>query len=71
MSQQFGNIIASELYCPHCKLVQPVRERLLLVLLDGELYEYVCARCGASLAKRTVTGGQGKRIASEVFTHKQ
>jgi|GEM_PF-1312388 len=55
VAQQFGNLIASELYCPHCKLAQPVRERLLLVLLDGELYEYVCARCGASLGKRTVT----------------
>lgn len=55
MAQQFGDLIASELYCPHCKLAQPVRERLLLVLLDGELYEYVCARCGASLGKRTVT----------------
>lgn len=54
MAQQFGDLIASELYCPHCKLAQPVRERLLLVLLDGELYEYVCARCGASLGKRTV-----------------
>ncbi len=30
----------------------PVRKRLLLVLLDRELYEYVCARCGTSVAKK-------------------
>ncbi len=56
MSQQFGDFTASELYCPKCQRSQPVRERLLLVLLDGELHEFVCARCGASLGKRTTTG---------------
>jgi hypothetical protein len=29
-----------------------VRERLLLVLPDGELYEYLCSACGASVGKR-------------------
>ena len=32
MPEQFGNFIASELYCPKCKRAQPVRERLLLKL---------------------------------------
>jgi hypothetical protein len=32
-----------------------VRERLLLVLPDGELYEYLCAACGASVGKRKAT----------------
>jgi hypothetical protein len=56
MSQQFGVFTASELYCPKCKRSQRVRERLLLVLPSGELYEFLCTGCGASLGERTVTG---------------
>ena len=56
MPQQFGAFTASELYCPKCRRAQPVRERLLLVLLNGELREYLCSRCGTSLGKRTVSG---------------
>ena len=56
MSQQFETFTASELYCPKCRCAQPVRERLLLVLPGGELHEFLCSRCAASLGKRTVTG---------------
>jgi hypothetical protein len=56
MSQQFGSLTASELYCPKCGRAQPVRERLLLILPSGELHEFLCARCASSLGKRTVTG---------------
>jgi len=56
MSQQFGDFTASELYCPKCQRAQRVRERLLLVLPSGELYEFLCTACGSSLGKRTVTG---------------
>jgi hypothetical protein len=56
MQQQFGSFTASELYCPKCRSARPVRERLLLVLPTGELHEFVCANCGTSLGKRTVTG---------------
>ena len=56
MSSQFGAFTASELYCPKCKSAQRVRERLLLVLPSGELYEFLCTACGTSLGKRTVTG---------------
>jgi hypothetical protein len=56
MSQQFGSFTASELYCPKCRCAQPVRERLLLVLPSGELYEFLCSRCASSLGKRTVSG---------------
>ncbi len=48
----FENFNASELYCPTCKTSMPVRERLLLVLPSGDLYEYVCAKCGTSLGKK-------------------
>jgi hypothetical protein len=54
--QQFDKFTATELYCPKCRTAQPVRERLLLVLPSGELYEFLCVACGSSLGKRTVTG---------------
>jgi hypothetical protein len=53
----FEQLQASALFCDRCRGPQPVHERLLLVLPDGELHEYLCASCGASLGKRTVTGG--------------
>jgi hypothetical protein len=53
--EQFKSFTASELYCPKCKRSQPVRERLLLLLPTGELYEYLCRKCGTSLGERTVT----------------
>jgi hypothetical protein len=54
MQDQFGSFTASELYCPKCKRSQPVREKLLLVLPSGELYEFLCTNCASSLGKRTV-----------------
>lgn len=56
MSQQFGAFTASELYCPKCQRSMPVREKLLLVLPTGELYEFLCVGCASSLGQRTVTG---------------
>ncbi len=55
--EQFNKLQATQLYCPRCRVATPVKERLLLVLPDGELYEYICARCGESLGKRKVKGG--------------
>jgi hypothetical protein len=54
MQDQFGSFTASELYCPKCKKSQPVREKLLLVLPSGELYEFLCTQCASSLGNRTV-----------------
>ena len=51
---QFENLRASELYCPTCRKLQPVRERLLLVLPHAELYDYRCITCGLSLGSREV-----------------
>ena len=52
---QFNAFNATSLYCPKCKAAMPVMERLLLILPDGELYEYRCRRCGTSLGERKVT----------------
>ena len=42
----FKELDATELYCPRCKQANPVRKFLLLVLPEGDKYEYRCARCG-------------------------
>ena len=52
--RQFEDFQASALYCPRCRRAMPVRSRLLLVLPDGELHEYLCQACAASLGTKTV-----------------
>ncbi|MGH7787459.1 MAG: hypothetical protein ACRERC_11370 [Candidatus Binatia bacterium] len=47
MAKQFEQLEASLLYCPTCRQAQPVRKRLLLVLSEGEKFDYVCTRCGS------------------------
>ncbi|MEO7296988.1 MAG: hypothetical protein ABI042_00270 [Verrucomicrobiota bacterium] len=58
MAEQFGSFTASELYCPKCRVAQPVREKLLLILPSGELHEYLCRKCGTSLGERKVSPGK-------------
>jgi hypothetical protein len=36
----------------------PVREKLLLVLPDKEIYDYLCTGCASSLGQREVTSGE-------------
>ena len=36
------------LRCPRCREAVPVRKRLLLVLPEGDKFEYVCTRCSAT-----------------------
>ncbi len=48
----FRKFEATELFCNRCRSARPVRERLLLVLPDGELFEYLCAVCGAAVGTR-------------------
>jgi hypothetical protein len=55
----FQDLQATELFCPRCRIAQPVRERLLLVLPDGELLEYRCETCGTAVGQRRVGGGHG------------
>ena len=63
--QQFENFTASSLYCEKCQASMPVRERLLLVLPDKELFDYLCTGCGSSLGQREVTTGE-KMMAEEM-----
>ena len=43
---------AAKLFCPKCKEAMPVKEKMLLVLSGGELFDYVCEQCGTSLGTR-------------------
>ncbi len=43
---------ATELYCSQCKQAVPVRKRLLLVLPEGDKYEYLCAFCSGSVGTK-------------------
>lgn len=61
MKRQFDRLTASELHCPKCGRMQPVRERLLLVLPGAEVNEYRCSVCGESLGTREVKEKAGER----------
>jgi hypothetical protein len=56
--QQFENFTASALYCEKCRASMPVRERLLLILPDREIFDYLCTGCGSSVGSREVTAGE-------------
>ena len=43
---------ATELYCPRCRQSVPVRKRLLLVLPEGDKYEYRCAHCSETVGTK-------------------
>jgi DNA-directed RNA polymerase subunit RPC12/RpoP len=47
---------ATELYCARCRRAVPVRKRLLLVLPEGEKYEYLCAFCSSTVGTKTSRG---------------
>lgn len=55
---QFKSLRASSLYCQKCKNAMPVRERLLLVLPDKEIYDYLCTGCASSVGQREVTNAE-------------
>ena len=59
--QQFENFTASSLYCEKCKAAMPVRERLLLILPDKEIYDYLCTGCASSVGQREITVGEKLR----------
>ena len=48
----FKEFDATQLYCPRCKRAVPVRKRLLLVLAEGDKYEYLCAFCSESVGSK-------------------
>jgi len=67
--QQFDNLRASSLYCQKCQAAMPVRERLLLVLPEKEIFDYLCTGCAASLGQREVTLGE-KQLQQRQAPHR-
>ena len=67
--QQFENFTASSLYCEKCKTAMPVRERLLLILPDKEIYDYLCTGCASSVGQREITAGE-KLMAQRMATRR-
>jgi hypothetical protein len=61
-NETFREFDATELYCPKCGQAAPVRKRLLLVLPEGEKYEYLCAMCATSVGTKVVRGGEQTRV---------
>ena len=51
----FKELEASELFCPKCQKSVPVRKRLLLVLPDGDKYDYLCPYCSTSVGTKTIS----------------
>jgi uncharacterized protein YbaR (Trm112 family) len=54
----FDEFEATELYCPTCKRAVPVIKTLLLILPDGDKYEYRCRFCGTVVGDKIDRHGQ-------------
>jgi len=67
--RQFDEFRASSLFCARCNTAQPVRSRLLLVLPDRELHEYLCTVCGDTVGQREVTAADN--VAEELARRAQ
>lgn len=52
--ESYKDFDATELFCPQCRRAVPVRKRLLLVLTEGEKYDYSCVYCGISVGDKLV-----------------
>ena len=55
---QFEQFEATELYCLKCRRAMPVRKFLLLILPDGDKYEYRCVHCGSKVGDKMDRNGE-------------
>jgi hypothetical protein len=60
--ETYKDFDARELFCPNCKRAVPVRKRLLLILSNGDKYDYSCVFCGTSVGDKMVTQRDNLRI---------
>ena len=54
MRATYKDFDATELFCPRCKKAVAVRKDLLLILQEGEKYDYTCVHCGTSIGDKLV-----------------
>jgi hypothetical protein len=60
--ESYRDFDATELYCPQCRRAVPVRKKLLLVLTNGDKYDYSCVYCGTSVGDKMVTQNDDLKI---------
>lgn len=60
--ESYKDFDATELFCPQCRRAVPVRKRLLLVLAEGDKYDYSCVYCGTSVGDKLVKDNTHKEI---------
>jgi hypothetical protein len=54
--RDFDSFVATELFCPTCRTARPVHKRLLLALLDGDRFDYLCSVCGSVVGQHDDKG---------------
>jgi len=59
---QYSDFDATELFCPKCRRAVPVRKHLILVLSNGDKYDYACTFCGTSMGDKMVTERDNLRV---------
>jgi len=64
----FDQMEATLLLCPKCGEATPVRKRLLLVLPEGEKFDYVCTRCGSVAGDKIERPAPGALPADTLVT---
>jgi len=67
--RDFDQLEATLLYCPTCKQAMPVRKRLLLILPDGDKYEYFCSRCATTCGEKIETDAPGAHLSKTRLLH--
>ncbi len=58
----FQQLEASLLYCPTCRQAMPVRKRLLLILPEGNKFEYLCTACSSTCGDKIEPDSPGPRL---------
>jgi hypothetical protein len=62
MRENYKDFEAKELFCPQCKRAVAVNKRLLLILKEGEKYDYSCIYCGTSVGDKLVKGNGNSNL---------
>ena len=58
----FQQLEASLLYCPRCRQAMPVRKKLLLILPQGNKFEYLCTACSSTCGDKIESDDPKPRI---------
>ena len=62
MKQTYKDFDATELFCTKCNRAVAVRKKLLLILKEGEKYDYSCVYCGTSVGDKLVTEKENSNL---------